>query len=176
MTSKSPLRRSTRVSHIKVNDECTAERHNTVAAAQDRDRPCICPDALAKHENHKATRRVTESSKRLSRAGDRARARDALHDVLEPVGEAANVVLAPRRHPPHLCAVEGHDPELWFPASEPGSVAYVTQVEDAKDVCRRCPMRQPCAQTAIDNGWPGIWGGTDEEDRRRARQAMTQAS
>lgn len=61
-----------------------------------------------------------------------------------------------------LCAET--DPEIFFPAKG-GSV------REAKAVCARCPVREPCADTAITNDEHyGIWSGMTENDRRRLRR------
>lgn len=40
----------------------------------------------------------------------------------------------------------------------------------ARDVCRRCPVRQACLQHALDHNEVGIWAGTTEEQRRQMRR------
>ena len=61
------------------------------------------------------------------------------------------------------------DPELFFPDSDIRPAR--AQVEAAKKVCRRCPVRGTCLSWALDNGQEaGIWGGTTEEERRRLRR------
>lgn len=55
------------------------------------------------------------------------------------------------------------DPELFFP--HPSDTAGI---EAAKDVCRRCPVRDVCQERALDDREPfGVWGGMDEQERRR---------
>ena len=61
------------------------------------------------------------------------------------------------------------DPELFFPAAD--IRAARTQVEAAKEVCRRCPVKGTCLNWALDDGQEaGIWGGTTEEERRHLRR------
>jgi WhiB family transcriptional regulator, redox-sensing transcriptional regulator len=61
------------------------------------------------------------------------------------------------------------DPELFFPDSDVRPAW--AQVEAAKKVCRRCPVRGICLSRALDDGQEaGIWGGTTEEERRRLRR------
>ncbi|MFQ6144465.1 WhiB family transcriptional regulator [Streptomyces seoulensis] len=64
------------------------------------------------------------------------------------------------------------DPELFFPVGEAGPA--LRQVEEAKAVCRRCPVLSQCLDWAVAHGVLGVWGGlTDDERRtvsRRARQ------
>lgn len=59
-----------------------------------------------------------------------------------------------------LCAQV--DPDLWFPNQ--GGVA-----REAKDVCRRCPVRVECAEYGADE--LGVWGGTSPADRLKAARA-----
>ncbi len=62
-----------------------------------------------------------------------------------------------------LCLDE--DPELFFPVGSTGPAAV--QVEQAKQVCRRCPALEPCLAWAIESGQDsGVWGGTSEQERR----------
>jgi WhiB family redox-sensing transcriptional regulator len=60
------------------------------------------------------------------------------------------------------------DPDLFFPVSASG--ASVPQIEEAKQVCRRCPVCAACLRWALDRGEnAGIWGGTTEDERRNVR-------
>jgi WhiB family redox-sensing transcriptional regulator len=50
------------------------------------------------------------------------------------------------------------------------------EIQEAKEVCASCPVRQSCLAFALDSrqGY-GIWGGYDEEERRlllRQRQGF----
>ena len=57
------------------------------------------------------------------------------------------------------------DPELFFPIGTTGPAAV--QEDEAKAVCRRCPVVEPCLTWAIDTGQDaGVWGGTSEDERR----------
>jgi len=61
-----------------------------------------------------------------------------------------------------LCAQT--DPEAFFP--EKGG-----STREAKRVCAKCEVRQPCLEYALDHDERfGIWGGTSERDRRRLRR------
>lgn len=45
------------------------------------------------------------------------------------------------------------DPELWFAETPEG-------VENAKQMCRDCPLRAACLDGAVDRREPwGVWGG-----------------
>ena len=46
-----------------------------------------------------------------------------------------------------------HDPELWF-------AEHTAQVEQAKALCRTCPVREGCLAGAVEREEPwGVWGG-----------------
>ena len=71
-----------------------------------------------------------------------------------------------------LCRDEG--PELFFPIGTTGPA--VTQIEQAKAVCQRCPVVQSCLDWALRSGQDsGVWGGLSEDERRalKRRQART---
>jgi hypothetical protein len=66
------------------------------------------------------------------------------------------------------------DPELFFPTGASGPAAV--QIEEAKAVCRRCPVMELCQDWALDTRQDsGIWGGLDEEERRRVHRRKTRA-
>jgi WhiB family redox-sensing transcriptional regulator len=59
-------------------------------------------------------------------------------------------------------ACRGEDPELWFPDR-----SNSTKAKQAKAICGRCPVKDPCFQWAADVGVEyGVWGGTTHADRR----------
>ena len=52
-----------------------------------------------------------------------------------------------------LLPCRSNDPELWF-AEQSG------QIEQAKAMCRECPLVEACLSGAIDRAEPwGVWGG-----------------
>ncbi|MFJ3600961.1 WhiB family transcriptional regulator [Streptomyces sp. NPDC090126] len=58
------------------------------------------------------------------------------------------------------------DPDLFFPIGTTGPA--IAQAEGAKAVCRRCPVMEACLDWALESGQDhGVWGGTDENERRR---------
>jgi len=65
----------------------------------------------------------------------------------------------------------GVDPDLFFPQRGDGPT-----VRAAKQVCAGCAVRTECAQHAIDNNEPGIWGGTTGRERRTLRRNMRLAA
>lgn len=57
------------------------------------------------------------------------------------------------------------DTELFFPVSRSGRSA--AEARQAKAICARCPVRQPCLSYALATHQAyGIWGGYDDEERR----------
>ncbi|MEV5432748.1 WhiB family transcriptional regulator [Streptomyces sp. NPDC052701] len=69
-------------------------------------------------------------------------------------------------------ACKDEDPELFFPVGNTGPA--LLQIEEAKAVCRRCPVIEHCLQWALESGQEhGVWGGTDEDDRRRMKRRAT---
>lgn len=71
----------------------------------------------------------------------------------------------------HNAACRDVDPELFFPIGNTGPA--LLQIEEAKSVCRRCPVREPCLHWAIESGQDaGVWGGTSEDERRALKRRM----
>ncbi|MCP3768200.1 MULTISPECIES: WhiB family transcriptional regulator [Streptomyces] len=63
------------------------------------------------------------------------------------------------------------DPDLFFPIGTSGPA--LLQTEQAKAVCRRCPVRQQCLDWALDTGQSlGVWGGTSETERRALKRRL----
>ena len=66
------------------------------------------------------------------------------------------------------------DPELFFPIGNTGPA--ITQVAEAKAVCRECEVVGICLQWAIDNNQDsGVWGGMSEEERRSLKRRAARA-
>ncbi|RMI39745.1 WhiB family transcriptional regulator [Streptomyces triticirhizae] len=76
----------------------------------------------------------------------------------------------------HRAACREEDPELFFPVGDTGPA--LVQIEQAKAVCRRCPVTEHCFQWAMETRQEhGVWGGASEDERRVARRrARTAAS
>lgn len=52
-----------------------------------------------------------------------------------------------------LIPCRSNDPELWF-------AEHTAQVEQAKALCRACPLRDGCLAGALEREEPwGVWGG-----------------
>ena len=69
------------------------------------------------------------------------------------------------------------DPELFFPIGNTGPA--IMQIEEAKKVCQRCPVREECLAWALEAGQDhGVWGGLSEEERRalKRRNARSRAA
>jgi WhiB family redox-sensing transcriptional regulator len=66
------------------------------------------------------------------------------------------------------------DPDLFFPIGTTGPA--LVQQEQAKAVCRRCPVREECLEWALDTGQAiGVWGGTSENERRALKRRAAAA-
>ena len=62
------------------------------------------------------------------------------------------------------------DANLFFPAGSTGLA--IDQIQAAKAVCRSCPVQDACLRFAFEtNQEAGIWGGKDEDERRRLRRS-----
>ncbi|MFI1194042.1 WhiB family transcriptional regulator [Micromonospora sp. NPDC020750] len=61
-------------------------------------------------------------------------------------------------------ACRDRDPERWFPVGTTGPA--LVQAEQAKAICRRCPVKDECLSWALDNQKFGVAGGMDEDERR----------
>jgi WhiB family redox-sensing transcriptional regulator len=61
------------------------------------------------------------------------------------------------------------DPELFFPVGNSGPA--LLQIEEAKAVCRRCPVINRCQQWALENNQQdGVWGALSENERRSLKR------
>ena len=69
----------------------------------------------------------------------------------------------------HRSACKDEDPELFFPIGNSGPA--LLQIEEARSVCRRCPVMETCLQWALLTGQDaGVWGGMSEDERRSMRR------
>ena len=74
----------------------------------------------------------------------------------------------------HEAACRDEDPELFFPIGNTGPA--LLQIDEAKSVCQRCAVQEPCLQWALESGQDaGVWGGLSEDERRalKPRSART---
>jgi WhiB family redox-sensing transcriptional regulator len=61
------------------------------------------------------------------------------------------------------------NPELFFPIGTTGPA--ILQTEEAKQVCRRCHVRQQCLEWALETDQDhGVWGGMSEDERRALKR------
>lgn len=59
------------------------------------------------------------------------------------------------------CAIT--DPELFFPERTNN---FIKITETAKALCRTCDIQSACLNYAVHTDVEGIWGGTDEKERK----------
>lgn len=64
------------------------------------------------------------------------------------------------------------DPDLFFPIGTSGPSLH--QIDEAKRICRTCPVCGPCLRWAVDSGSAGVWGGTTDDERRNIRSNLGQ--
>lgn len=75
----------------------------------------------------------------------------------------------------HRAICRDEDPELFFPIGSTGPA--LMQIEDAKSVCRRCPVSDDCLSWALTSGQDsGIWGGLSEDERRALKRQRARAA
>ena len=66
------------------------------------------------------------------------------------------------------------DPELFFPTGNTGPA--LAQIEEAKAICHRCEVVEPCLAWAIEFGQDsGVWGGLSAEERRALKRRAARA-
>jgi WhiB family redox-sensing transcriptional regulator len=74
----------------------------------------------------------------------------------------------------HRSACLDEDPELFFPIGNTGPA--LLQIEEAKQVCRRCEVREQCLAWALEAGQDhGVWGGLSEDERRALKRRNARA-
>ncbi|MGK5497294.1 WhiB family transcriptional regulator [Streptomyces sp. URMC 125] len=66
-------------------------------------------------------------------------------------------------------ACKNEEPELFFPVGTTGPA--LLEIEEAKSVCRRCPVMETCLAWALETGQDfGVWGGLSEDERRAMKR------
>jgi WhiB family redox-sensing transcriptional regulator len=61
--------------------------------------------------------------------------------------------------------------ELFFPLGTSGPA--LAQIEQAKEICRRCKVAPQCLEWALaTNQHDGVWGGLSEDERRALRHSQ----
>jgi WhiB family transcriptional regulator, redox-sensing transcriptional regulator len=74
----------------------------------------------------------------------------------------------------HRAACRDVDPELFFPIGNTGPA--ILQIEEAKQVCRRCDVNDACLRWALESGQDsGVWGGMGEDERRALKRRASRA-
>jgi WhiB family redox-sensing transcriptional regulator len=74
----------------------------------------------------------------------------------------------------HRAACLEEDPELFFPIGSTGPA--LVQIEEAKAVCRGCPVVGTCLAWALESGQDsGVWGGMSEDERRALKRRSARA-
>ncbi len=68
-----------------------------------------------------------------------------------------------------LAACRDEDPELFFPKGSEGP--WILAIEQAKAVCRPCPVAAECLRFALDTHSDGIFGGLTQPERVSAVRA-----
>lgn len=72
-----------------------------------------------------------------------------------------------------LAECKDEDPELFFPVGTSGPA--MDQTDEAKAVCKRCPVTEDCLAWSFEiKAEAGVWGGKSE-DERRAMKNRTRA-
>jgi WhiB family redox-sensing transcriptional regulator len=70
----------------------------------------------------------------------------------------------------HLSSCRDEDGDLFFPIGSAGPA--LIQTEQAKAVCRRCPVTDECLKFALDTGQDhGVFGGLSEGERRELKRS-----
>jgi WhiB family redox-sensing transcriptional regulator len=68
----------------------------------------------------------------------------------------------------------GVDPDLFFPIGNTGPALF--QIEEAKAVCGRCEVVEPCLSWAVESGQDdGVWGGLSADERRAVKRCNARA-
>jgi WhiB family transcriptional regulator, redox-sensing transcriptional regulator len=66
------------------------------------------------------------------------------------------------------------DPDLFFPIGDAGP--DLRQIEQAKQICRTCPVCAPCRQWALRlRHVADVWGNTTEQERRAPGRRLAPA-
>jgi WhiB family redox-sensing transcriptional regulator len=117
----------------------------------------------------RATRAPAPTRSRLPSGQLRAPGRAYADDPRPTLAELISAPLDFARDRDDLpCQQLTADPEWWFPVGSTGP-AYRAELEVAKARCRPCPVRVACCDYAVRHHQQGIWGGTDEDDRKALR-------
>jgi WhiB family redox-sensing transcriptional regulator len=64
----------------------------------------------------------------------------------------------------------GLNPEIFFTTAGEGTKSYEDAVCYAISICEGCCVKKPCLDYALATRQEGVWGGTDDKDRRRIKR------
>ena len=84
---------------------------------------------------------------------------------------------APSRDWTDLAACRSHPHDWWHPEPRPDSRGQTSreQYEQARAVCRLCPVRDECLDHALAHGEAfGMWGGMTPRERSNERRRREQ--
>jgi WhiB family transcriptional regulator, redox-sensing transcriptional regulator len=66
------------------------------------------------------------------------------------------------------------DPERFFPIGTTGPA--LLRIEEAKAICHRCEVIEPCLKWAMEFGQDaGVWGGLSADERRALKRRTARA-
>ena len=64
----------------------------------------------------------------------------------------------------------------YYTFDDTATLAAIMQIEEAKQVCRRCDVREQCLAWALEAGQDhGVWGGLSEDERRALKRRNARA-
>lgn len=102
--------------------------------------------------------RERPAAERRAEEAHRAAVLDELADLLGTAGAPGPWVADA------VCA--STDPEAFHPVGRRTSPRYRAGLAAARAVCAGCPVRAECLSYAVGADVLGVWGGTDEHERR----------
>lgn len=75
----------------------------------------------------------------------------------------------------HRAACRDEDPALFFTIGD--SKMSPQQAEDAKSICRRCPVEEACLAWSLETNQPcGVWGAMTADERRALKRRAARAA
>src|ERR1700730_15404831 len=66
------------------------------------------------------------------------------------------------------------DPDLFFPLGTSG--ASLLQIDEAKQICRTCPVCGPCLRWALESGDAGVWAAPRRTSGASTGSALSESS
>ena len=75
-----------------------------------------------------------------------------------------------------LLEVKQNEPDLILMDIGLPGMSGIEGTKKAKEICNRCPVKEPCLEQALERGERfGIWGGKSERERRAIRKERKMA-